>query len=64
MAAKHDQYHIIDSLANSNADILAYDINWNTAKGVSSHTLILVSTLVKIQKKVVREAIYKRLTTT
>lgn len=54
LAARHDQYHIVDSLANSSANILLYNNHWLTARQVSCHTLILISTLVKIESKTVK----------
>jgi len=60
LAAKCDQYHIIDSLANTNADILAYDKEWNLPWQVSSRTLVLIWLLTKIRNIAVKEQIYKR----
>ncbi|CAI2364536.1 unnamed protein product [Moneuplotes crassus] len=60
LAAKNDQYHIIELFPDTNANILSLDREFRTPRQVSTHTLLLLVTLCKIEKKTVREIIHKR----
>ena len=60
LLANNDHYYLIDSLANTNANIFAVDSNCMSARQVSNHTLIVLTTIIKIELKTIVNNIWKR----
>ena len=61
IASKNDHYYLIDTLANTNADIFARDKYLWSSRQVSCHTLIVLTTLRKIESnRLINKILHRR----
>ena len=60
IASKNDHYYLIDILAKTNSNIFTRDKNYYLPRQVSCHTLIVLSTLKKIENKTISNTILSR----
>ena len=60
IASKNDHYYLIDILAKTNSNIFMRDKNYYLPRQVSCHTLIVLSTLKKIENKTISNTILSR----
>mmetsp|Transcript_3386 Transcript_3386/g.4165 ORF Transcript_3386/g.4165 Transcript_3386/m.4165 type:complete len:166 (-) Transcript_3386:151-648(-) len=62
LSAKLDHYHIVEVFAQTPADIFAVNADGQTAKEASCRTLVILATLIKIERKTLRNDLVRRKT--